>query len=85
MKLPTKSHKVSSAFREIDPLNASRVFAHPNNIEWCNWIADFLEIEADGGDNPGEFVRWCFIEMYKQQRIEMVQRKVDWLEDWDGA
>lgn len=83
-KLPSKQARLKTFGNSITSLEAIRCLAHPDSIDWCNWIADFLEIEADGGDNPGEFVRWCFVEAYKQKSIEGRKSTIELLEKWDG-
>lgn len=38
-------------------------------------IAQILEIEADGGDDPGEVLRWAIQTALKEQRAEALERK----------
>lgn len=39
-------------------------------------IAQILDVEADGGDDPGEVVRWAIRMALNEQKPEALEKKV---------
>lgn len=66
--------------RIVTPLMAARALS--KDLDSCEWLGRFLEIEADGGDSPGAFVQEALMTLGTEiwaQRLEslaeLVRRK----------
>ena len=47
--------------------NRKQVFCQAlNDTDICDRLAEKLEIQADGGDAPGDFVKWAVHETWKE-------------------
>lgn len=51
------------------------VFMGRNEQEFYEIFAKKLEIEADGGDNPAEFVKWAADESFAELKARKLERE----------
>ena len=52
-----------------------------NDKEFCEALAAKLQIQADGGDSPGEFVSFALKQVAKEASIKRLQKRIKELED----